>query len=855
MTVAPMIPDPMIFGKVTSGPVIPLHVASFQIVFAKVVSELPDAALRSLVLAIGVWVILRLFRVRNVLALKCAWTLVLAAAFLMPLLLPIASRLPRATLVLPAFMHRVAPATPAPLSEQRVAPQASQPIAPPAPQHSAKFAAPARTRPHHNASPAAVPADFSVPPAEEAPATSVPAFQALTVLEAAALLYLATSGLFLVRLAYGLVSAYLLWRSARPVSAELTAAHGLRLRASAAVSSPVTIGSSVILPADYRSWDSEKLRIVLAHERSHIRQGDFYLQTLAGLYAAIVWFSPLGWWLKRQLSDLAEAISDRSGLEQAASRASYAQILLEFAAAPRPTLIGVAMARSSNLSHRIERLFNEGAFRQAFTASRRTLATALLVPVALFAAATFVRVTAAAQTQQSASAPSQTTASRPSRPEPAQPASPSAPSPAEVDAPDAAPAPPQAPAPDATATPAPPAAPASPADGQVPPVHVDVPAQHIKVPAIHVDVPAQHIDVPAKHIDVPAVHVDVPAQHIDIAAKHIDIPAQHIDIPAKQIDIPARHIDEPAIHIDEPAIHIDETPAPSPSSFDGHNANSPGGELLAMLNNFGHALFLRPSIADPAEAAFDRNLTFSGKLDLSVSTGAGNITFTRGPANQIHIHGIVKVNHTGDPAQAQQIAANPPIEQQGNAIRIGGHQENLHNISISYEIEAPADTALNAATGSGNIADTGVGQDAKLTTGSGNITATGIEGGFKIQTGSGNIAIDGSGQGDAKAQTGSGTIDLKGVHGSLQAQTGSGAIKATGTPSSPWKIQTGSGSIELSTGNAPIDLDASTGSGKISTDNPMAMQGSEDHHHMKTQLNGGGPEVRVETGSGNIRVD
>ena len=87
------------------------------------------------------------------------------------------------------------------------------------------------------------------------------------------------------------------------------------MRSSAAISSPVTIGSFVVLPADYRTWDSEKLRIVLAHERSHIRQGDFYLQALAGLYAAIVWFSPLGWWLKRQLSDLAEAISDRSGLE------------------------------------------------------------------------------------------------------------------------------------------------------------------------------------------------------------------------------------------------------------------------------------------------------------------------------------------------------------------------------------------------------------------------------------------------------------------------------------------------------------------------------------------------------------
>jgi beta-lactamase regulating signal transducer with metallopeptidase domain len=836
MTVAPMIPDSMI-----SGPVIPVHVASAQIVFAKVVSELPDAALRSLALAIGVWVILRLFRVRNVLALKCAWTLVLAAAFLMPLLLPIASRLPRATLVLPAFMHRVAPATPAPLSEQRVAPQASQPAVPPTPHRSAKSAVPAGTRPHHNGSPAAVPADSSVLPAEEVHAPSVPAFQAVTVLDAAALLYLGISGLLLARLVYGLIRAFLLWRSAQPVSAELIAAHGLRLRASAAVSSPVTIGFSVVLPADYMAWDSEKLRIVLAHERSHIRQGDFYLQALAGLYAAIVWFSPLGWWLKRQLSDLAEAISDRSGLEEAASRASYAQILFEFAAAPHLTEIGVAMARSSNLSHRIERLFNEGAFRQAFTASRRTLVTALLVPVVLFAAATFVRVTAAAQTQQIAPAPSQTPASSQS---PAQPAAPSDAPPA---APEAVPAPPQTPAPSSVATPAVPAAPAS-------PVHVEIPPMHVVVPAVHVNVPAQHIEVPAVHVAVPAQHIDVPAVHVDVPARHIDIPAKVINIQAKQIDIPAKVIDIPAKHIDIPAIHIDVPQSDAPSGSDGRASNGSGGELLAMLNNFGHALFLRASIADPAETTFDRNLTFSGKLDLSVSTGSGNITFTRGPANQIHIRGIVKVNRDGDPAQAQQIAANPPIEQQGNTIRIGGHQENLHNISISYEIEAPADSALNAATGSGNITDTGVGQDAKLTTGSGNVTATGIEGGFKIQTGSGNIAIDGTGQGDAKAQTGSGNIDLKGVHGSLLAQTGSGGIRAAGTPSSPWRLSTGSGTIELSTANAPIDLDATVGSGSIST-HAATMQTAADKHHMHVQLNGGGPEVRVETGSGSIRVD
>ena len=44
--------------------------------------------------------------------------------------------------------------------------------------------------------------------------------------------------------------------------------------------------------ADYDEWDQEKLRIVLAHERSRVRQGDFYIQALAGFYVALFWFSP-----------------------------------------------------------------------------------------------------------------------------------------------------------------------------------------------------------------------------------------------------------------------------------------------------------------------------------------------------------------------------------------------------------------------------------------------------------------------------------------------------------------------------------------------------------------------------------
>jgi hypothetical protein len=312
---------------------------------------------------------------------------------------------------------------------------------------------------------------------------------------------------------------------------EMAMAAGLPLRSSGAVASPVTIGSAIVLPADYAGWDAEKLRVVLAHERSHIHQGDFYLQLLAGFYASVFWFSPLGWWLKRQLSDLAEAISDRAALGEASSRSVYAQILLEFAAAPRPTLIGVAMARSGSLSHRIERLLNDHSFRQAFAGTRRrALLAVLLVPVALFAATALIRVQAAGQAQEPAPAAQAAPAASPeapvtgqAHPDQAPDAAPLPPDqeqgPPPPAAPNAAPAPPAPPPdagttvipPDADLTPPVPPAPAGGPSEPVPPISVHVPAIDIHQPPVNVHMPAIDMHAPAMNVHVPSMHIHVPS--------------------------------------------------------------------------------------------------------------------------------------------------------------------------------------------------------------------------------------------------------------------------------------------------------------------------------------------------------
>ena len=264
------------------------------------------------------------------------------------------------------------------------------------------------------------------------------------------------------------------------------------------------------------------------------------------------------------------------------------------------------------------------------------------------------------------------------------------------------------------------------------------------------------------------------------------------------------------------------------------------------------ALAAIPALA--TEATFERTLTVNGRVELSVSTGSGNIHLTHGSANRVHIYGRVKSNWGGSEERVREIAANPPIEQTGNIIRIGGHHENLHNISIDYEIEAPADSYLEAASGSGNLDIEGVGENAKLSTGSGNIHATGLNGGFSASTGSGNIYAEQTGQGDVKAETGSGNMELRNLRGGLRAGTGSGDIKVGGAPLAPWHLETGSGNVDYWAGKAALTLDASTGSGSVHTDQEMLTQGSSDRHHVTGKLNGGGPTVRIETGSGDIRV-
>jgi beta-lactamase regulating signal transducer with metallopeptidase domain len=499
-----------------------------------------EAAARALFAALVLWIGLRLLRVRNVPVQKTAWGLVLALALAMPLLMRIP--LPAwAQVRLPvlAWPQNALPSSPAPAARLAAAPSPAltsspDPAIAASPLEDARNSA--QTAPEPSSAPAVSMSAFDPPmrlAAEKARAAAPDSASASTrhsapgasfsPLSIAWSFYLVVGAALLLRLLLGLATSLRLWLHARPVEVPARIGHDplIPVRASRRIASPVNVGSGIVLPADYASWDAEKLRVVLAHEGSHVRQRDFYLQLLAGLYSALLWFSPLGWWLKRKLSELGEAICDRAALDAASSPSDYAQLLLEFAALPRPPLTGVAMAHAHHLSARIERLLNDASLRQSFGRSRRAVAALLLVPAALLASTVLMRVHAAEapRTAQAAQAQSQTAPPPPAQDSTAAPAQPAQPAAAGQSSPDQnqvtdstqqAP-PPSTPEPAPAASPAPslsPVAPAPPDSGQdqTAPVAPVPPMPAVQIPPIHIP----PINMPAiviPKIDIPPIEI------------------------------------------------------------------------------------------------------------------------------------------------------------------------------------------------------------------------------------------------------------------------------------------------------------------------------------------------------------
>jgi hypothetical protein len=285
------------------------------------------------------------------------------------------------------------------------------------------------------------------------------------------------------------------------------------------------------------------------------------------------------------------------------------------------------------------------------------------------------------------------------------------------------------------------------------------------------------------------------------------------------------------------------------------------------------------ALASTPQGVFERTVTVSGPVDLEVLTHSGDVTVRAGSSGSVFIRGKIYVNNhwlgSNRDADVHDIEQHPPIRQEGNSIHI--EYVNMRNISVDYEISVPENTTVRTRSGSGDQTiegthgnvDTQTGSGdvklAKLTgeirlqTGSGNIRARQVSGSVRGGTGSGDVEIDEAASGDIDLHTGSGNITARGVQGGFHGETGSGDVTAEGRQTGTWDIRTGSGNVHVRLpADAAFDADISTSSGSIDVGSPieMTVQGrvGDTHKQIHGKVHGGGPELRVRTGSGDIHI-
>ena len=275
---------------------------------------LADASVRVSIVAMLVGAILATLRVRGSGMRHSAWTAVLLAMIVMP--------------VLPSAVSAISIPLPLPLSLTPWNAE-TEPVT--------ESWAPRRGEgPNLIAARSLRPVQTMTAPMPRSPvADATVPFEFVSILSVVAIaVYGAGVSFMMLRCVLGWLGAVRMVDASTPIDPRrewLVCAKGpedVAIRESRVIATPVTVGvitPTILLPATARGWSLEKRLAVLAHELAHIQRRDPLVSVVAHLNCCLFWFHPLAWWLERTLAATAEYASDEAAVRMIEDPASYAE--------------------------------------------------------------------------------------------------------------------------------------------------------------------------------------------------------------------------------------------------------------------------------------------------------------------------------------------------------------------------------------------------------------------------------------------------------------------------------------------------------------------------------------------------
>lgn len=293
------------------------------------------------------------------------------------------------------------------------------------------------------------------------------------------------------------------------------------------------------------------------------------------------------------------------------------------------------------------------------------------------------------------------------------------------------------------------------------------------------------------------------------------------------------------------------------------NSPSPFTAVPSLLV-FAALAVLVPS-ASHAQANFDWRGNVAQGATLRVFTFAGTVTVRAASGSEARITGTTRNADAGeiryDSSRAggdvRVCALYDDAECTESGIRREGRSNRSGRAQADFVVEVPRGVHVRVSSGSGEVSVEGVSGNVHAASGSGTVRVGSGAAEVRASSGSGEVTVDGA-LGPVQASTGSGEVRITTGRGPVTASTGSGDIDvsmASLAGSDDMRFSSGSGSITL---RLPADFSANfhatTGSGDIESDFQMVLQGRLSRHSIRATIGGGGRELRMTTGSGDIRI-
>lgn len=231
----------------------------------------------------------------------------------------------------------------------------------------------------------------------------------------------------------------------------------------------------------------------------------------------------------------------------------------------------------------------------------------------------------------------------------------------------------------------------------------------------------------------------------------------------------------------------------------------------------------------------------AGASAIDLHSGFGTITLEKASA------GNVKLDSQSGELEMTDVRASGDVNMSAQFGNVNFENGSARSLTVETQSGQVTLTTLNI---SGKVTVTGdfgeielekvKAQSYNLDTSSGSVTINETQGALKVNTGFGNISI---------TQAENATLDLNTQSGSIEFEGSLG--EGTHTLHSDF----GEISLSLPTDTA-VNVDLQTEFGNISSDIPVTvvLNGEVENSHQVGTMNGGGPELKVSTQSGNITI-